>query len=1507
MSGAGNTAPILCSITRKTSGTWEKKRSISGNRMEVVDVKRREGTGENNLLKAEDADRLDGGVEKEEHPKAELEAGATAVEGKSDEKPTHHIDNEAEKASDLSDAWTSTDSNRSASEKNAALGKFDDQVDSQVDDNDTKEEDGLSEKRSSVNSKSSVMGKNTRPEKLSLETTSQQDYAQDVTASPVEQISTEDASEMPTPPDSTATSRPTTPKSELQSPVSSTENLPKENDTASTVEQTSIDDASETSAPPDEAATSRPTTPKVDPQSPITPSESLPKEQRESIRDSMASIPLSESSLDYDHLTAQQVEAALTTPKARSNRHTRRPSSLEILQGDAWRRPELERKSTLFDSTKDEPWKTPTTDDSPDIDRRESQSDSVQQEQAEGSPATSTSRPPRFSSLITTPVPAEHNSDSGSSSPVEVDWQQLDANEREEKQDKDLPEGVEDESTAFLLARLEQENAKITAAASHKNSSSINHARTRSESRPPSMGQLKKLVQDRNPRYSMSITSETVPEESVPEPPPMTELEFWAALVQDYPSTASRLPTLTTSKIRSGIPPPLRGVVWTSMSGARDRELEEAFEKLQYEKSPYDGQINKDVGRSFPGVELFRDAEGEGQKMLGRVLKCFSLQDKDIGYCQGLGFLVGPLLMNMGEREAFCVLVRLMDHYSLRPSFLPSLSGLHMRIFQFSSLLRQHHTQLADHLEELGIEPAYLSQWFLSCFAVTCPLPMLFRIYDVIFAEGANETVMRVALALMRRNEPKMLEATEFEEVMQLLLGRGIWDVYAMSADELVDDFTSLGGIITHARLAELEAEFERGQGTEVVGERAGFLPDVQAAASRFLGRLWAPSGHTPTKSTSTLSPHTAEEGAKSQSAIRTPGFLRRSASKQSISTLNESDSSSGSASLASTAQTDSDVHDTAARDSQATDTYSFKSKPDSLRTVSISTGHNIPGPSKEERDMHGQIEDLLTALSEMQREQQQLASMLQREREERGEDQSAVKKLVQKLKQGTSEEEDEGEEKQKEERRRTLPPPPKVPDEVAEIGKQRPKSMMVGSKVDEDKAELEGLLDKVDERLHQNNRISASFETKAQLRDRLARTRESLTVSENSCRDLTSRLEVAESSLEAFTSESEDLRSEVKELRVRVNEEFKARQKLEHTIRELRAGARTVERKERDRVQRAESAGEVPTLNRQSSVVAAEAPGRRGSINSAPVSTVGGSGLRELKLGKRDSSSSLQSLPSRRHTEKHGAPPSVQVQTRSSSSSDQSGNVPAVISTSAEDHDEDTQTVAHQSPPQSPSPAASADNSASSASSMAPALPSPKLDVPKPAGGSPWHARTSSLATKEVFSTPQHEVVPDEALLLELVNAKTSEAQARAELDEMRRALTMNNRRQEAMIMQLRSEMEAAKAAAEVARLDATRSAGESAKATQAADAAKAEATMNALSSPGLNVPTTPSASDSDHASPSSSTTTTPAAEEQRSAAPPPQKKPESRSASSGGGWFWGRRAASNNTPKAVVTPPAD
>lgn len=227
---------------------------------------------------------------------------------------------------------------------------------------------------------------------------------------------------------------------------------------------------------------------------------------------------------------------------------------------------------------------------------------------------------------------------------AQVDWDELEKSEEQAPRD----EGS-DESTAFLLARLEQEN---NALATNPKAALARARSTRkgTKVRPPSIQHLKKLVNEPTKpslRYSL-----------VPDPPPMTELEFWAALVNDYPQTAQRLPTLTSNKIRSGVPPPLRGVVWMSIAGSRDALLEHEYDRLCCESSPYENLIGKDIGRSFPGVEMFRDPSGDGQQMLAKVLKCFSLYDEKIGYCQGLGFVVGPLLMHMGDKEAFCVLVR---------------------------------------------------------------------------------------------------------------------------------------------------------------------------------------------------------------------------------------------------------------------------------------------------------------------------------------------------------------------------------------------------------------------------------------------------------------------------------------------------------------------------------------------------------------------------------------------------------------------------------------------------------------------------------------------------------------------------------------------------------------------------------------------------------------------------------------------------------------------------------
>ncbi|EGY13920.1 hypothetical protein VD0002_g1769 [Verticillium dahliae] len=549
----------------------------------------------------------------------------------------------------------------------------------------------------------------------------------------------------------------------------------------------------------------------------------------------------------------------------------------------------------------------------------------------------------------------DHNAKARRSSiSEEVNWEQLQKTEAEEPKDDET-----DKSTAMLLAMLEKENDLLATNPKSVKVQAVEQLSNQQRVRPPSMAQLRDMVNGPQPsalRYSM-----------LP-PPPMTDLEFYAALVKDYQQTAARLPTLLSNKIRKGIPPPLRGVVWQSMSGACDASLEEQYERFSGESSPYEPMIGKDLGRSFPGVDMFRDPDGDGQRMLGRVLKCFSLYDQKIGYCQGLAFLVGPLLMHMPDKQAFCVLVRLMERYDLRSCFLPDLSGLHVRIYQFRELLRENLPLLSGHMEDLQVDPAYVSQWFLSFFATTCPLPMLFRIYDVIFAEGAPETLMRVALSLMRKNQSRILGCSEFEDVMQLLLSRGLWDCYHYNADEFVQDFVSLTGVVSREKLLQLEQGYLE---EKIATANAARTSDVTTAAARFLGRIWAT---TSTKS-SNLSPGLS-------AASRPMSILRRSTSKQSLaSTLNSMEASS--ASVLSSTSTDATGVSRDSSTTTADDGASIK--------PSNSTNHK----NTEERNLHSQIEDLLTALSELQRNNALLASDLQQEREQREEDKRAVRSLL--------------------------------------------------------------------------------------------------------------------------------------------------------------------------------------------------------------------------------------------------------------------------------------------------------------------------------------------------------------------------------------------------------------------------------------------------------------------------------------------------------------------------------
>lgn len=91
--------------------------------------------------------------------------------------------------------------------------------------------------------------------------------------------------------------------------------------------------------------------------------------------------------------------------------------------------------------------------------------------------------------------------------------------------------------------------------------------------------------------------------------------------------------------------------------------------------------IDKDIHRTFPSLRRF--AGPAGQDSLRRVLQAYAAYDPEVGYCQGMNFVAGLLLMYVEEEEAACAaLVMLMQERGLR-----KLYGVDMQLLQVGERL----------------------------------------------------------------------------------------------------------------------------------------------------------------------------------------------------------------------------------------------------------------------------------------------------------------------------------------------------------------------------------------------------------------------------------------------------------------------------------------------------------------------------------------------------------------------------------------------------------------------------------------------------------------------------------------------------------------------------------------------------------------------------------------------------------------------------------------------------
>ncbi|XP_040137340.2 TBC1 domain family member 4 isoform X1 [Ictidomys tridecemlineatus] len=232
------------------------------------------------------------------------------------------------------------------------------------------------------------------------------------------------------------------------------------------------------------------------------------------------------------------------------------------------------------------------------------------------------------------------------------------------------------------------------------------------------------------------------------------------------------------TSLREGVPKSRRGEIWQFLAlqyrlrhrlPNKHQPPDTSYKELLKRLTAQQHAILVDLGRTFPTHPYFSVQLGAGQLSLFNLLKAYSLLDSEVGYCQGISFVAGVLLLHMSEEQAFEMLKFLMYDLGFRKQYRPDMMSLQIQMYQLSRLLHDYHRDLYNHLEENEISPSlYAAPWFLTLFASQFPLGFVARVFDIIFLQG-TEVIFKVALSLLSSQETLIMECENFENIVEFL------------------------------------------------------------------------------------------------------------------------------------------------------------------------------------------------------------------------------------------------------------------------------------------------------------------------------------------------------------------------------------------------------------------------------------------------------------------------------------------------------------------------------------------------------------------------------------------------------------------------------------------------------------------------------------------------------------------------------------------------------------------
>mmetsp|Transcript_11115 Transcript_11115/g.14469 ORF Transcript_11115/g.14469 Transcript_11115/m.14469 type:complete len:304 (-) Transcript_11115:1541-2452(-) len=247
----------------------------------------------------------------------------------------------------------------------------------------------------------------------------------------------------------------------------------------------------------------------------------------------------------------------------------------------------------------------------------------------------------------------------------------------------------------------------------------------------------------------------------------------------------------------NGVSPERRFQYWIHEAGAAPKKIPYAIYEARLDDfNDEDGynaedelaaEILRDVTRTFPTHPCFSKTNGTGQTMLFNILKAIATRYPEVGYCQGMNFVVAVILLvaagsrskqqkqvptaensqfsyadinfdylgarsqvkQILESEVFGLMCAFLENFDMKELWRPCVPQLKLRIYQFGRLLHRKLPDLEAHFSDIGVTPDFFaSQWFLTLMSYNLPLDLVVRVWDVLVIDGWK-TIFRVGISLL--------------------------------------------------------------------------------------------------------------------------------------------------------------------------------------------------------------------------------------------------------------------------------------------------------------------------------------------------------------------------------------------------------------------------------------------------------------------------------------------------------------------------------------------------------------------------------------------------------------------------------------------------------------------------------------------------------------------------------------------------------------------------------------